>query len=101
MLPTPPSLQEQMSIGGSLRYIHSNLTGYLSTNSFDARPGNSVAVDFGMYYNNRLSGKTRTWHSVLPSLTWAEKYLILMPTIKIFYRPICVSDLRIEWKLIK
>jgi hypothetical protein len=47
-------LTEQMSIGGSLRYIHSNLTGYLSTNSFDARPGNSVAVDFGMYYNKPI-----------------------------------------------
>ncbi len=50
-------LTEQMSIGGSLRYIHSNLTGYLSTNSFDARPGNSVAVDFGMYYNKPIIWK--------------------------------------------
>lgn len=50
-------LTEQMSIGGSLRYIHSNLTGYLSTNSFDARPGNSVAVDFGMYYNKPIVWK--------------------------------------------
>jgi hypothetical protein len=47
-------LTEHMSIGGSLRYIHSNLTGYLSTNSFDARPGNSVAVDFGFYYNTPI-----------------------------------------------
>jgi hypothetical protein len=47
-------LTEHMSIGGSLRYIHSNLTGYLSTNSFDARPGNSVAVDFGFYYNKPI-----------------------------------------------
>jgi len=50
-------LTEQMSIGGSLRYIHSNLTGYLSTNSFDARPGNSVAVDFGMYYSKPIVWK--------------------------------------------
>lgn len=50
-------LTEQMSIGGSLRYIHSNLTGYLSTNSFDVRPGNSVAVDFGMYYNKPIVWK--------------------------------------------
>jgi hypothetical protein len=47
-------LTEHMSIGGSLRYIHSNLTGYLSTNSFDARPGNSVAVDLGFYYNKPI-----------------------------------------------
>ncbi len=50
-------LTEHMSIGGSLRYIHSNLTGYLSTNSFDARPGNSVAVDFGFYYNKPVVWK--------------------------------------------
>lgn len=47
-------LTEHVSIGGSLRYIHSNLTGYLSTNSFDARPGNSVAVDLGFYYTKPI-----------------------------------------------
>ena len=46
-----------MSIGGALRYIHSNLTGYLSTNSFDASPGNSVAVDFGFYYTKPMVWK--------------------------------------------
>lgn len=50
-------LTEHMSIGGSLRYIHSNLTGYLQTNSFDARPGNSVAVDFGFYYRKPIVWK--------------------------------------------
>lgn len=50
-------LTEHMSIGGALRYIHSNLTGYLSTNSFDARPGNSVAVDLGFYYTKPLVWK--------------------------------------------
>jgi len=55
-------LTEQLSIGGALRYIHSNLTGALSAGSIDARPGNSVAVDLGIYYtkpfvsnNNSLS----------------------------------------------
>ncbi len=50
-------LTEHMSIGGALRYIHSNLTGYLSTNSFDASPGNSVAVDFGFYYTKPMVWK--------------------------------------------
>ena len=50
-------LTEHMSIGGALRYIHSNLTGYLSTNSFDARPGNSVAVDLGFYYTKPMVWK--------------------------------------------
>lgn len=43
-------LTEQLAIGGALRYIYSNLTGALSTGNIDARPGNSVAVDMGIYY---------------------------------------------------
>lgn len=50
-------LTEHMSIGGTLRYIHSNLTGYLSTNSFDASPGNSLAVDIGYYYTKPMAWK--------------------------------------------
>ena len=50
-------LTEHVSIGGALRYIHSNLTGYLSTNSFDASPGNSVAVDMGFYYTKPITWK--------------------------------------------
>lgn len=50
-------LTEHVSIGGALRYIHSNLTGYLSTNSFDASPGNSVAVDLGFYYTKPYAWK--------------------------------------------
>ena len=46
-----------MRIGDSLRYIQSNLTGYLQTNSFDARPGNSVAVDIGFYYRKPIVWK--------------------------------------------
>ena len=56
-------LTEHFSIGGSLRYIYSNLTGYLSTNSFDARPGTSVAVDFGAYYT-----KPMVWKNAVLSL---------------------------------
>jgi hypothetical protein len=56
-------LTEHISIGGALRYIHSNLTGYLSTNAFDASPGNSVAVDLGFYYT-----KPYTWKNSSLSL---------------------------------
>ncbi|MBL7850289.1 MAG: type IX secretion system outer membrane channel protein PorV [Cyclobacteriaceae bacterium] len=56
-------LTEHISIGGALRYIHSNLTGYLSTNAFDASPGNSVAVDMGFYYT-----KPYTWKNSSLSL---------------------------------
>ena len=47
-------LTEQFSLGGALRYIHSNLTGAFSSGGIDARPGNSVAVDVGVYYTKPL-----------------------------------------------
>lgn len=43
-------LTEHLGIGGALRYIHSNLTGALSTGTVDAKPGNSVAVDIAVFY---------------------------------------------------
>jgi hypothetical protein len=55
-------LTEQLSIGGALRYIHSNLTGALSSSngSVDARPGNSVAVDMGIYYTKPFVSSNNT-----------------------------------------
>lgn len=50
-------LTEQFSLGGTLRYIHSNLTGAFSSGGVDARPGNSVAVDVGVYYTKPLVSK--------------------------------------------
>ncbi|MBN8578931.1 MAG: type IX secretion system outer membrane channel protein PorV [Cyclobacteriaceae bacterium] len=53
-------LTEELSIGGALRYIHSNLTGALTTGNIDARPGNSVAVDMGVYYTKPLTSRNAT-----------------------------------------
>lgn len=53
-------LTENLSLGGALRYIHSNLTGALTTGNIDARPGNSVAVDLGIYYNKPFVSKNST-----------------------------------------
>ena len=50
-------LTENLGIGGSLRYINSNLTGALATSGNDSRPGNSVAVDLGFYYTQPLVSK--------------------------------------------
>jgi hypothetical protein len=50
-------LTEHFSIGGALRYIHSNLTGALTTGNVDARPGNSAAVDFGVFYTKPMVTK--------------------------------------------
>lgn len=46
-------LTEHLGIGASARYINSNLTGSLIGQ--DARPGTSVAVDLGVYYDKDLS----------------------------------------------
>jgi hypothetical protein len=49
-------LTENLSIGGAIRYIHSNLTGSGGSTQ-DARPGKSVAVDMGVYYTKDLLSK--------------------------------------------
>lgn len=53
-------LTEELAIGGAIRYIHSNLTGALSTGNIDARPGNSVAVDLGIYYTKPMVSRNST-----------------------------------------
>ncbi|HNP20348.1 MAG TPA: type IX secretion system outer membrane channel protein PorV [Fulvivirga sp.] len=49
-------LSQQLSVGISARYIHSNLTGNFTNASSgaDARPGSSVAADIAVYYNKDL-----------------------------------------------
>ena len=51
-------LTDHFSIGGSLRYIYSNLTGALSTS--DASAAHSVAVDIGVFYTKPLQSKNAT-----------------------------------------
>lgn len=53
-------LTEHLGLGGSLRYIHSNLTGALSTGGSDAQPANSVAVDIGVFYTKPFESKNAT-----------------------------------------
>jgi hypothetical protein len=57
-------LTENLSVGLTGRYIHSNLLGSLdgaTVGITDARPGNSAAADIGVYYNKELKGaKTNT-----------------------------------------
>ena len=47
-------LTEDFSIGGAIRYIHSNLTGSGIAGTADSRPGNSLAVDLGVFYTKQL-----------------------------------------------
>lgn len=47
-------LSEKLGIGVTGRFIHSNLSGDVSTQNFDTRPGRSVAADIGLYYNTDM-----------------------------------------------
>ena len=52
-------LTNDLSIGGTTRYIWSNLTGSISNYS-DAKAGNSFSVDLGLYYNKEITLANRT-----------------------------------------
>jgi hypothetical protein len=45
-------LTEEFSIGGAIRYVHSNLTGSGIPSTADSKPGNSLAVDLGVFYSH-------------------------------------------------
>lgn len=47
-------LSENFSVGLTGRYIYSNLTGFFSSGTIDAKPGQSVAVDAGVFYTKPL-----------------------------------------------
>ena len=50
-------LTESFSVGLTGRYIHSNLLGsYNGSSITDTKPGNSVAVDIGVFYTKPLKG---------------------------------------------
>lgn len=50
-------LTPNFGLGGAVRYIHSNLTGVLSNTTTDAKPGNSIAADIGVYYTRDFVAK--------------------------------------------
>ena len=50
-------LTENLSVGLSAFYVHSNLTGnFSSSGGTDARPGNSAGADIGVFYTKDLKG---------------------------------------------
>lgn len=50
-------LTEHFGIGGTLRYVRSNLTGALQVNGVDAQAGQSVAVDIGAFYTKQFTSR--------------------------------------------
>ncbi len=50
-------LTEHFGLGGTLRYIRSNLTGALQVNGVNAQAGESVAVDIGAFYTKQFTSR--------------------------------------------
>lgn len=49
-------LSEKLSIGGTARFIHSNLSGNVAGGSIvNAKPGNTASVDLATYYKTKLN----------------------------------------------
>lgn len=57
-------LSEKLAVSAGVKFIHSNLTGNVSAdpNNTEARPGNTAAVDLGIFHTNELlvAGKPST-----------------------------------------
>ncbi|WP_347159638.1 type IX secretion system outer membrane channel protein PorV [Pontibacter chitinilyticus] len=53
------ALSENLSLGIGARFIHSNLAGNVNVSggstTFESKPGNTAAVDIGVYYNKDVS----------------------------------------------
>ncbi|HEX7017134.1 MAG TPA: type IX secretion system outer membrane channel protein PorV [Cyclobacteriaceae bacterium] len=62
-------LTEELSLGLTGRYIHSNLTGAFSSGGVDARPGKSVAADIGIYYTSEIQNSRGSILSLGASIT--------------------------------
>ncbi len=60
-------LSENLGIGISARYIYSNLTGTSAT--IDAKPGQSVAADIGVYYTKPLQWRRASTLSLGGAIT--------------------------------
>lgn len=60
-------LSEELSVGLAGRYIYSNLTGAFS--GIDAKPGNSVAADIGVYYRKELKSSKPSTLSLGATIT--------------------------------
>ena len=43
-------LSEELALGVTARYVHSNLTGNFSSSTIEAKPGNTASVDIAVYY---------------------------------------------------
>ena len=76
-------LSENLGIGLTAKYIYSNLTG--TNSNVDGQAGQSVAVDFGLYYTKDLKWKNESTLSFgVPSVISGQNCLIQTITMKTF-----------------
>ena len=47
-------LTNELSLGVTARYVHSNLTGSFTSSTIEAKPGNTAAVDLSVYYTKEF-----------------------------------------------
>lgn len=47
-------LTNELALGVTARYVHSNLTGNFTSSTIEARPGNTAAVDLSVYYTKEF-----------------------------------------------
>lgn len=63
-------LTEHFGIGGSLRYLYSNLTGNVAVGGAASHSSNTVAVDIGVFYSKPLvaSNSTISWGASISNI---------------------------------
>ncbi len=47
-------LTNELALGVTARYVHSNLTGNFTSSTIEAKPGNTAAVDLSVYYTKEF-----------------------------------------------
>ena len=47
-------LTNELALGVTARYVHSNLTGNFTSSTIEAKPGNTAAVDLSIYYTKEF-----------------------------------------------
>lgn len=82
-------LADRLSGGLAAKFLTSNLTGGQTVGGANSRPGRTVAVDLGVYYENEdvvMFDKDVTVLGVYQLLIWVQRFHIPMRRIGIFFQ---------------
>lgn len=61
-------LTENLSIGVTARFVHSNLTGNFTSSTIEAKPGNTAAVDIAVYYRKEFQNSELSFGSNISNI---------------------------------